>query len=78
MMTPKSIVASSNYGTQDFNMLGDVAMQHLLYDTLNENKSTMRAKASTISVSISAARRLRPWIKSSFSGTTGEIREEVE
>jgi hypothetical protein len=60
---PESNAFSSNYGTQDFNMLGDVAMQRMLYDTLNENSSTMGAKASTILVSISAARRLQPWIK---------------
>lgn len=32
------IIAVSNYGTQDFNMLGDVAMQRLLYDTLGEER----------------------------------------
>lgn len=32
------IIAVSNYGTQDFNMLGDVAVQRLLYDTLKESQ----------------------------------------
>ncbi len=32
------VIAISNYGTQDFNMLGDVAMQRLLYDTLDEER----------------------------------------
>lgn len=29
------VVAISNYGTPDFNLLGDVPMQHLLYDNLD-------------------------------------------
>jgi hypothetical protein len=31
-------IAISNYGTQDFNMLGDVAMQRLLYDVWEEEQ----------------------------------------
>jgi hypothetical protein len=38
-MTDRSyIIAISNFGTQDFNMLGDVAMQRLLYDVWEERK----------------------------------------
>src|ERR1700712_4981935 len=29
------VIAIANYGTPDFNLLGDVPMQHLLYDNLN-------------------------------------------
>lgn len=32
------IIAISNFGTQDFNMLGDVAMQRLLYDVWEERE----------------------------------------
>jgi hypothetical protein len=34
------IVAIANYGRQDFNLLGDVAMQHLLYDPLDLKQIT--------------------------------------
>ena len=34
------IVAISNYGTQDFYMLGDVAMQRLLYDHYEKSRSS--------------------------------------
>ena len=32
------VIAIANYGTQDFNMLGDVAMQRLLYDVWEERQ----------------------------------------
>jgi hypothetical protein len=32
------VIAISNFGTQDFNMLGDVAMQRLLYDVWKERE----------------------------------------
>lgn len=35
MMGRSYVVAISNYGTPDFNLLGDVPMQHLLYDNLD-------------------------------------------
>jgi hypothetical protein len=51
-MTGRSyIVAISNYGTQDFNMLGDVAMQRLLYDTWQE-RGVYKANGSPVPVGL--------------------------
>jgi hypothetical protein len=45
------VVAIANYGTQDFYMLGDVAMQRLLYDTWNE-KQVLKANGSPVAVGL--------------------------
>ena len=45
------IVAISNFGTQDFNMLGDVPMQRLLYDVWQE-REVYKANGAPISVGL--------------------------
>jgi len=45
------IIAISNYGTQDFNLLGDVAMQRLLYDVRKE-KEVYKANRAPVRVGL--------------------------
>ncbi len=45
------VIAMSNYGTQDFNMLGDVAMQRLLYDVWKE-EHVLKANGSAVDVGL--------------------------
>lgn len=45
------VIAMSNYGTQDFNMLGDVAMQRLLYDVREEGR-VLKANGSAVDVGL--------------------------
>jgi len=45
------IIAIANYGTQDFNMLGDVAMQRLLYDNLGEQE-VYKANGAPVAVGL--------------------------
>jgi hypothetical protein len=45
------IVALSNYGTQDFYMLGDVAMQRLLYDH-HEEKQVLKSNGAPVEVGL--------------------------
>ena len=45
------VIAMSNYGTQDFNMLGDVAMQRLLYDVWEEER-VLKANGAPVDVGL--------------------------
>ncbi|MFH0297891.1 hypothetical protein AAFX91_11735 [Bradyrhizobium sp. 31Argb] len=45
------IIAISNYGTQDFYMLGDVAMQRLLYDQYEE-KQVLKSNGAPVAVGL--------------------------
>jgi hypothetical protein len=51
MKSRSYIIAISNYGTQDFHMLGDVAMQRLLYDVWQEHE-VLKENGSPISVGL--------------------------
>jgi hypothetical protein len=45
------VVAIANFGRQDFNFLGDVAMQRLLYDPAN-NKQVLKANGSPVALGL--------------------------
>jgi hypothetical protein len=45
------VVAIANYGRQDFNLLGDAAMQRLLYDPLDE-KQVFKANGAAVQIGL--------------------------